>query len=146
MGATYNELKKYLNKYHGTIAWRVKKHCEVIDKHINSDEIVLYAFAGQKNDSFTNIFDTCVVCLTNKRILIGQKCVLWGYHLNSITPDLFNDLEVHQELFWGRIIIDTIKEVVTVSNIAKKGLSEIETEISSFMMKEKKKYASHQEN
>ena len=141
----YDKLKEFLNKYPGGIAWRVKKHCEVLDTHINKDEKILYAFAGQKNDSFTNIFQTCVVCLTNKRILIGQKGVLWGYHLNSITPDLFNDMEVHMELIWGKIIIDTIKEVVTVTNLSKKSLPEIETEISTFMMKEKQKYARKEE-
>ena len=111
MKNTYKKLREFLNKYPGGIAWRTKKHCRVLDTHINEDEDILYCFAGQKNDSFTNIFQTCVVCLTNKRILIGQKGILWGYHLNSITPDLFNDMEVHQELIWGRVVIDTIKEV-----------------------------------
>ena len=58
---TYDEIKKYKAKYHGGIAWRLKKHCEIIDLHINPDEHILYAFPGQKNDSFTNIFDTCVL-------------------------------------------------------------------------------------
>ena len=146
MGVTYNKLKKYLNKYHGGVAWRVKKHCEVLDRHLNNDELELFVFAGQKNDSFTNIFDTCVVALTNKRILLAQKGLLWGYKLNSITPDLFNDLEVHEELIWGKVVIDTVKEEVTISNIAKKALPEIETEISSYMMKEKRKYGRGEEN
>ena len=137
---TYEEIVKYKKKYHGGIYWRIKKHCNIIDLHINQDEAILYAFPGQKNDSFTNIFQSCVVVLTNKRILIGQKGVLWGYHLNSITPDLFNDLEVHQEIIWGRVVIDTVKEEVTISNIDKKALPEIETKISSYMMKEKQKY------
>ena len=145
MHDTYKKLREYLSKYPGGIAWRLRKHCEVLDTHINEDETILYAFAGQKNDSFTNIFQTCVVCLTNKRILIGQKGLFWGYHLNSITPDLFNDMEVHMELIWGRVIIDTIKEVVTISNLSKKSLPEIETEISTFMMKEKAKYARKEE-
>ena len=145
MGQTYNMLSRYLKKYRGGIAWRVKKHCEVIDLHINEDETLLYAFTGQKNDSFTHIFSTCVAVLTNKRILIGQKGVLWGYHLNSITPDLFNDLEVHEEIIWGRVVIDTVKEVVTISNIDRKALPEIETEISSYMMKEKQKYGKREE-
>ena len=145
MHNTLQKLREFQSKYPGGIAWRVKKHCKVLDTHINSDEKILYVFAGQKNDSFTNIFQTCVVCLTNKRILIGQKGVLWGYHLNSITPDLFNDMEVHMELIWGRVIIDTIKEVVTISNLSKKALPEIETEISTFMMKEKAKYARKEE-
>lgn len=145
MKQSYFRLRKYMDRYPGGIAWRIKKHCEVLDTHINNDEEILYIFAGQKNDSFTNIFQTCVVCLTSKRILIAQKGILWGYHLNSITPDMFNDMEIHMELIWGRIVIDTIKEVVTISNLSKKALPEIETEISTFMMKEKKKYAINKE-
>ncbi len=145
MNNTYETLSKYLQKYHGGIAWRVKKHCSVIDIHLNTDEYVIYAFAGQKNDSFWHIFDTCVVCLTNKRILIGRKGLIWGYHLNSITPDLFNDMEVQRELIWGRVIIDTVKEVVTITNLDKKALPEIETNISSFMMREKRKYVQKEE-
>ena len=141
MGPTYNVLKQYLNKFKGGIAWRVKKHCSVIDIHLNNDEIVTYAFAGQKNDNFWHIFDTCVVCVTNKRILIGQKGILWGYHLSSITPDLFNDMEVRRELIWGRVIIDTVKEEVTITNLAKSALADIESNVSEFMMKEKRRYA-----
>ena len=86
------------------------------------------------------VFSTCVVALTNKRILIGQKRVVFGYFLSSITPDLFNDLEVYQGLIWGKITIDTIKEVVAISNLSKKSLPEIETNITEYMMEEKKKY------
>ena len=144
-GATYRVLCKYLNKFKGGIAWRVKKHCSIIDIHLNSDEIVTYAFAGQKNDSFWHIFNTCVVCVTNKRILIGRKGLLWGYHLSSITPDLFNDMEVQRELIWGRVIIDTVKEEVTITNLDKKALPDIETNVSNFMMKEKRRYAKKEE-
>ena len=146
MGATYNEILKFKSKYKGGVAWRLPKHAEVLDTHINPDEKIIYAFPGQKNDSFFNIFSTCIVALTNRRILIAQKYVLWGYKLISITPDLFNDLEVQEELIWGRIIIDTIKEVVIVTNIDKKALPEIETSISSFMMKEKRHYAPRPEH
>mgnify|MGYP003319667080 CR=1 FL=1 len=34
-----------------TIAWRVRQHCKVIDKHLNPNEEILYMFAGQKNDN-----------------------------------------------------------------------------------------------
>ena len=43
-------------------------------------------------------------------------------------------------LIWGDVIIDTVKEKVHLSNIDPKGLIEIETVITEFMMKEKKKY------
>mgnify|MGYP003596741476 FL=1 len=139
-GEVYTKLLNYLQKYHGGIAWRTRKHCAVIEKHLNPGEHVIYAFAGQKNDSFTQIFTTCVVALTNKRILIGQKYLIVGYGLTSITPDLFNDLEVYSGFIWGKVVIDTIKEVVTLTNIDKYALPEIETNISEFMMDEKQKY------
>jgi len=44
-------------------------------------------------------------------------------------------------LVWGKISIDTAKEVVFLSNIQKEALSEIETNITEYMMEEKKKYA-----
>lgn len=142
MGAIYNEVIKFTNKYHGGIAWRIKKHCDVIEMHLNPDEIAIFAFPGQKNDNFWNVFSTCVVCLTNHRILIGQKNLIYGYSLTSITPDLFNDMEVYQGLIWGKVVIDTIKEVVILTNLDKHSLPEIETNISQLMMKEKQKYRS----
>ena len=43
-------------------------------------------------------------------------------------------------IVWGKIIIDTVKEVVTLSNIQRDALDEIETNITEYMMKEKQKY------
>lgn len=142
----YEKVLEYKNKHKGGIAWRIKKHCEVINMHLNPGEYVIYAFAGQKNFSFTDIFSTCVVALTNKRILIGQKGVIFGYYLTSITPDLFNDLKVQQGLIWSRVLIDTVKELVVISNISKNALDDIETNITEYMMEEKKKYSSANEN
>lgn len=83
---------------------------------------MLYAFPGQQNDNFWDVFSTCVICLTNHRILIGQKHLLFGYSLTSITPDLFNDMEVYQGLIWGKVVIDTMKEVVILTNLDKHAL------------------------
>ena len=138
----YQKVLEYNRKYRGCIAWRIKKHSEVINMHLNPNEHVWFALAAQKNYSFTDIFSTCVVALTNKRLLIGQKGLLFGYYLTSITPDLYNDIKVHQGLFWGRVIIDTVKEKVVISNIDKHGLDEIETSITEYMIEEKKKYYS----
>lgn len=142
MGAVYEKALEFKRKNRGGIAWNLKKHCAVVEKHLNPGEEVEFAFAGQKNDTFYEFFQTCVVVLTNKRILIGQKRVVWGYFLSSITPDLYNDLFVYQGLLWGKIKIDTVKEEVTISNLPKGGLDDIETNISEMMMNEKQKYAS----
>ena len=140
MEEVYNKALEFKKRHKGGVAWRLKKHCDVVEKHLNPGEVVTFAFAGQKNDKFYELFQTCVVVLTNKRILIGQKRIVWGYFLSSITPDLYNDLLVYQGLLWGQIKIDTVKEEVTISNLSKSGLDEIETNISEMMMEEKQKY------
>ena len=123
-----------------TVGWRLKKNSEVIERHLNPGEKVLYVFVAQKNDNPLDIISTAVVALTNERILIGRKRVVMGYFLDSITPDMFNDLKILSGIIWGKVYIDYVKEFVTLSNISKNALSEIETKISSFMMEQKKKY------
>ncbi len=147
MSAVYDNVLLYKKKY-GGISWRIKKHSNVVEKHLNPGEEVIYAFSGQLNDNPLNIFCSAIIVLTNKRILIGQKNILFGYTLNSITPDLFNDMQINEGLVFGKITIDTVKEEVIVSNLSKKSLPEIETNISEFMMREKQKYAKiqNQEN
>lgn len=141
MGVVYDQVNLFKKKYPTTVTWwRLKKHAKVIENHLNPGEYVRYAFPGQKNATFNDVFSTCIVAITNKRLLIGQKRVLFGYFLTSITPDLFNDMEVYQGLIWGKVTIDTVKEVVEITNVAKKSLPEIETNVTEFMMEEKKKY------
>ena len=138
---SYVMVHDFLKKYPFTIAWRVKEHCKIIDKHLNPDEKILYAFAGQKNDRSVDIFNTYVVALTNKRIMVATKRVLFGYFFKSITPDLYNDLTIGKGLLFGRVEIDTIKEVIMITNIDPKALSEIETNITEIIIKQKKEYA-----
>ncbi len=141
MGKVYDQVKMFKTKFPHTVTWfRLKKHAAIIEKHLNATEEPIYTFAGQKNDNMFDFLSTCVVCLTNERILIGQDYLIVGYSLGSITPDLFNDLQVYQGILWGKIIIDTVKEEVIITNLDKRSLSEVETAISSFMMEEKKKY------
>ncbi len=146
MGIVYDKALFFKYKNPGGITWNLRNHCEVVEKHLNPGEEVIFAFSGQKNDKFYDIFTSCVVVLTNKRILIGQKRVFWGYFLSSVTPDLYNDLFVYQGLFWGKIKIDTVKEEITITNLPKSGLDDIETNITEMMMAEKKKYAHTESN
>ena len=145
MGVVYQEILKFREKHKKTVMWRLKKHCAVIERHLNPGEEILYAFAGQLNDNPLNIYCTAVIALTNKRLLIGQKNLFFGYTLNAVTPDLFNDMQIFSGIIWGKINIDTVKEVITITNLAKSSLTEIETNISEFMMKEKQKYGQSKE-
>lgn len=136
----YQFISEFKRKYPLTIAFRLKKHCKVIEEHLNPDERVLYAFVGQKNSSPLEIFYTNVVALTNKRLIVATKRVLWGYFLVTVTPDMFNDLTIRKGLFFGSVLIDTVKEKVILSNLDPRALPELETIMSEYMMEEKRKY------
>ena len=140
-----NLLSEFRSKYPMTIGWRLEKNSKIVLKHLYDDEEIIYAFYAQKNDNPFNIITTAVVALTNRRLLIASKRVVFGYFLSSITPDMFNDLKISSGIIWGNVYIDTIKEFVTLSNISKSALTEIETQISSYMMEEKKKYRLREE-
>lgn len=140
MNNVYNKLKEFKQKHSLTVAWRLKAHSKVIEKHLNPGEEVKYAFVAQRGFSSFDIFCTFAVVLTNSRILLAQKRLLFGYTFLAITPDLFNDITVKAGIIWGKVYIDTVKETVVLSNISKSSLDEIETEITEYMMEEKKKY------
>ena len=136
---TYKLVCRFKRKYPLTIANNLKKHSKVVASVIDEEEKVLYAFCGQKNDTHGMIFDTCVVAVTDRRLIIGQKRLLWGYQVTTIKPEMFNDLKIHAGLIWGKVEIDTVKEHVFISNLDKKSLDEIENNVNGIMLKAKKK-------
>mgnify|MGYP005780581831 FL=1 len=140
MSKTYELAKLFKRKYPLTVAWRIRSHSKVIDKHLNPGEEVLYVFMGQKNHSSFDFVNTNLVVLTSKRLIIATKRLIFGYFFTAITPDMFNDLAIIDGIIWGRVKIDTIKEEVLLSNIDPKALPEIETKVSNYMMKEKRKF------
>lgn len=136
----YTKVNDFLKKYPLTMAFRLRAHVKILEKHLNEGEEVIYIFPAQKIPS--SIFSTCLVAFTSKRILIVQKRVLPGYYLNSITPDLFNDFQVYKGWIWGNTTIDTVKEIVKLSYIDAKALVEIETNLSEYLLTIKPKYKS----
>ena len=139
---SYEQVKKFMKRHPGTIAFRLKEHCNILDKHLNPDETIKYVFAGQKNNSSISTPNTFVIALTDKRLLFARKRLMFGYFFYAVTPDMFNDLKVNSGIIWGKIIIDTVKELAIISNISKDALTEIETSITQHMTEEKKKYFS----
>ena len=137
---SYSKLRVFLRKYPFTVAWRCRRHCKIIDKYLDENEKILYIFAGQKNDRYADIFNTYVIALTDKRIMVATKRVFFGYFFKSITPDMYNDLTIHKGIIFGKVIIDTVKEVITITNIDPKALDEIETNITEIMIKQKKEF------
>lgn len=140
----YKMVNEFLKKYPLTMAFRLSQHAKIIDKHLNPGEKIVYAFPAQKNPSSFDIITTCIIAFTNKRILVARKNILPGYSLNSITPDMFNDFQVYRGFIFGRVDIDTVREVVQLSNISPKALPEIETNLSEYLIKEKPKFIQNQ--
>ena len=117
----------------------MNSHSKVIKKHLSDDESILYVFEGQKSPYLWDMFSTYLVALTNKRILVAEKRLLFGYYFISITPEMFNDLSVQSGIIWGKVFIDTIKEQVVINNIDKRALAEIQNKVSEYMLEEKRK-------
>lgn len=138
----YDKVLDFKRRYPATIAWRLKAHCKVVADHINDDEEVLYAFAAQKTPNLFGFNSTYVIVLTDKRLILAQKRLLFGYFYYTITPDMFNDLTLKMGLIWGKAIIDTVKETVYLTCLSKGALKEIETVLSKYMMQEKRQYES----
>ena len=135
----YEQALNFKRKYPKTIAWRLKAHSKIAQIHLNPNEKVKFVFACQKNSKSYEIFRTYVVVVTDKRIMVAQKRLLFGYFFISVTSDMYNDLTVMMGLLWGKVCIDTVKEVIMLSNIQKEALPEIETAISQSMMESKEK-------
>lgn len=140
MTNVFKKVMEYKNKYPLTVAFRLKKHSKVIETHLNPGEKILYAFCGQKNHSSFLIINSCVIVITDRRIMIGQKRLLWGYFYTNITPDLYNDLKIIKHIIWSNVELDTVTEKIYISNLDPNGAIEIGRKITEYMMEEKKKY------
>lgn len=135
----YKQAKKFRRKYPLTITFRLKAHSKVLVKHLNDGEKIGYVFAAQKGHSSFDIFSTHIVAVTNRRIILARKRLLFGYFFTAITPDLFNDIKVKMGLVWAKLEIDTVKEFIVLSNIQRKAVAEIESRVTDYVMKEKKR-------
>ncbi len=145
MSITYELAKNFKKKYPKTVAWRLKSHSKIIDMHLSDNEEILYLFLGQKNQHPLDFVNTYIIAITNKRIMLATKRLVFGYFLISITPDMYNDITIKKGLIWGNIIIDTVKEKVYLSDIDPKALPEIENKITD-IMRETKKVCNNQEH
>ena len=52
---------------------------------------------------------------------------------------MFNDFELSKGIIFGKLDIDTVKEVIRLSNINSKALVEIETNLSEYILEIKPK-------
>ena len=107
---------------------------------------MLYIIEGLISMFLLDFFSIYILVLTNKRILVAERRLIFGYYFISITPEMFNDLSVQSGLIWGKVFIDTIKELVTITKIDKRALAEIQNSVSNYMMEEKRKVIKIEKN
>ena len=112
MKSVYAMVKEFKSKYPKCIAFRLSTHAKVIEDHLYEGEKVNYVFCGQKNETFLSLFSSCVVAITDQRLIVGQKRIFWGYFFTTVTPDLYNDLKVINNLIWSDVNIDTVSEKI----------------------------------
>ena len=132
----YEKVRDFKRRFPTTISWRIKSHSKVASKLINKDENILYAFAAQKSPTSFNMLSTFVFVLTDKRIVLAQKRMIYGYFYYSITPDMFNDLTLRMGLIWGKAIIDTVREQVYLSGLSR-GITGAKAGVASANVREK---------
>lgn len=133
----WRQARKFRRKYPLTIAFRLRAHSKILAKHLNPGEKIRFVFATQKGPSSWDILSTYVIAITDKRIMIGRKRILFGYFFLAVTPELFNDIKVKKGLLWAKVEIDTVKEFIVLSNIQGGAASKIETAITQYVMKKK---------
>ena len=136
----YRQAKKFRRKHPLTIAFRLKAHSKILAKHLNDGEKIRYVFAAQKGPSSYDIVSKYVIAITDRRIMIARKRLLFGYFFLAITPDMFNDIKVKMGIVWAKIEIDTVKEFIILSNVQSSAASEIETAVTQYVLREKKKF------
>ena len=134
----YGQAKKFRRKYPFSIIFRLRAHSKILAKHLNPGERIGYVFAAQKGPSSWDILSTYVIAITDKRIMIARKRLIFGYFFLAVTPDLFNDIKVKKGLIWSKVEIDTVKEFIVLSNIQPGAASEIETAVTQYVMRKKK--------
>ena len=135
----YQKAKRFLLRYPFTVAFRVRAHAKVASEFVGADEEIKYVFVAQKNFNSWDFLNTNIIVLTDKRLIVATKRLIFGYFFRMITPDMFNDLTIKKGIIWGKVIIDTISEKVVLSNIDCGALAEIDDNITMYMLEQKKK-------
>ena len=131
----YRRVKEFKRKYPMTIAFRLRAHAKIVSKFIGSDEEIKYVFVAQKNYQSYEIINTNIIVLTDKRLVVATKRLVFGYFLKVITPDMFNDL-TNEGAKTEVISSDSIKPEVNVRQIPDDNTEEYSTDTFMFNTKD----------
>lgn len=94
-------------------SWTLK-HFATIEKQLQNDEEVLFAFVGLHNyQSLTVHNHNFAYALTNKRFIMGQKKMM-GENIQIVLRKNLNDVTKSTGMLTGILTFDTIKETFNV--------------------------------
>lgn len=83
-----------------------------IAEALRDNEDILTCFVANRETNYSTRL--CVCSISNQRIIISQKNLI-GKDLQTIAIDNVNDITVKFGLLSGRIVIDTFKEVISMT-------------------------------
>ena len=135
--------KNYENKLYdiNEVLKEAKSQRDIMEDANEKRKIQNYKFNENLDEELSKTRKVYESLVKEEKELLNIMNTLTNVSSVDLAKDMFNDLTVYSGLIWGKVQIDTIKEVVFISNLSKKSLDEIETSVTEYMMKEKKKYA-----
>lgn len=95
----------------GIVGWG-KKHFEVLEKSLASDEEAIICFVALDNETDTTVGFRAYV-ITNKRLLVAQKTIC-GESVKSVNLENLNDITYRTGFYHGYLEFDTLKERTSV--------------------------------
>ena len=85
MNNVYEKVLEFKNKFPGTVAWRLKKHCEVIEGYINPDEYTYFDTIKNYNLFIDNTGENTVAI---KEESLKETSTLNKNPINTLITDL----------------------------------------------------------
>jgi hypothetical protein len=107
MGIVYEKILRFKNKYPSTFALRLKKHAEVAEKSLMKGEKVYEAYCACNEN-----FRSYAIVITDKRIILAHKNLMFGYHVESISKDKIYKIDNEQGFKWSEISLNSLTETI----------------------------------
>ena len=133
MKKVYEKVKEFKEKYPGTIAFRLREHSDVAEDNLIDGEEVQYAFCGTDAAKKSR-----VVALTDRRVIVARKELIYGSYCWSINRDQICSVSVSNGLLWSRVSIKTLTETFAyIDLIEPTALNEIQNNLTGKVITKK---------
>ena len=113
MSYTLNEIKEQMEQVGIKDLFGTKREVKQLPDIINDDEVIVYGCSGM-NDG-----NTVLCILTNKRILMLDKGLLYGIKSTEIPLDMVNGVSYSKGLMLGKISITNCATITKLENVNK---------------------------